>query len=87
MISENFFLLHVKYASLYVFFGFGFCSNVKYDSVMVLIISQGGNMEIVKLFLEMGAGPIDSFEDSNYSPLCKASEVWITYRCIGLLFC
>ena len=32
-------------------------------------------MEIVKLFLEMGAGPIDSFEDSNDSPLCKASYV------------
>ena len=74
MISETFFLLHVKYASLY-FFGFGFCSNVKYDSVMVLIISQGGNMEIVKLFLEMGADSIDSFEDSKDSPLCKASKV------------
>ena len=43
-------------------------------------------MEIVKLFLEMGAGPIDSFEDSNYSPLCKASYVRIIYRCIGLHF-
>ena len=43
-------------------------------------------MEIVKLFLEIGVGPIDSFEDSYNSPLCKASEVWITYLCIGLLF-
>ena len=43
-------------------------------------------MEIVKLFLEMGAGPIDSFEDSHNSPLCKASSVRIIYHCIGLHF-
>ena len=43
-------------------------------------------MKIVKLFLEMGAGPIDSFEDSRNSPLCNASYVRIIYRCIGLHF-
>ena len=45
-------------------------------------------MEIVKLFLEMGAGPIDSFEDYNYSPLCRASYVRniYIYLCIGVLF-
>ena len=32
-------------------------------------------MEIVELFLDMGAAPVDSFEDSNNSPLCKASKV------------
>ena len=45
-------------------------------------------MEIAKLFLEMGAGPIDSFEDSNDSPLCEASYVRniYIYHCIGLHF-
>ena len=43
-------------------------------------------MEIVKLFLEMGAGSIDSFEDSYDSPLCKASSVRNIYLCIGLHF-
>ena len=60
---------------VFLFVLFFFCLNVKYDSVIVLIVYQGGNMEIVKLFLEMGAGPIDSFNDSNYSPLFKASKV------------
>ena len=69
------FFLAACQVCVFVFLGFGFCSNVKYDSAMVLIISQGGNMEIVKLFLEMGAGSMDSFEDSKDSPLCKASKV------------
>ena len=33
-------------------------------------------MKLVKLLLEMGAGPLDSFvDDSSYTPLCIASSV------------
>ena len=54
-------------------------------------------MEIVKLFIEMGATPlvdsfdnpddsVDSFDNPDDSPLCKASEVYIiVYFAIGIL--
>ena len=33
-------------------------------------------MEIVKLFVEMGASPVDPTDDPYNSPLCNASRVW-----------
>ena len=32
-------------------------------------------MDIVELFVELGANPVDSFEDPENSPLCQASKV------------
>ena len=75
MISNGFSLLLVRYVSFGFIFVFVFVFVHALSKIQNETYQQGGNVDIVKLFLEMGAGPIDSFNDSYNPPLCLASRV------------